>query len=512
MSARWSIGAAIFVLLAAGGARAQQGGSPPTAAELRAELDALERRLREVERREAAGGDDPLAPPPPLPADDGDEAAPADPEKKEPERIVLQLPRSMKLEVRGHLRLRGETRHPADYRIPGTFGRPATDGRGSGDDFILQRAWIGLDFTVTEHLRAVFAIQDARLWGDHPVGQDAAETFIREAFIEGRRLFDQPLTVRAGRNLVPHLGDGRLMHSLDPWAGVPRIWDAVQVTYDPQGWWFSAFASNLREAGIQTPRGSDNDDFWLVGVYASCRLIEKHELDGYLFYRNLSDRVFASEARPGRPSRLGEREDFTTGMRLKGELGPVGYSGEAVYQWGDQAGDDVRAWAAASKAWYTYDLGEGRKVRLGGEYAFASGDRDPTDGKNQTFDPIFPFGHFYHGHMDLFSWRNMHAVSAQLAVFPLAWLSLHADGHVFWLDSRRDAWYSAAKAPLRRDPSGRAGSHVGTELDLYVQMRLWEERFFLWAGYSHFWTGEYVRATGFSKDMDWAFLHLELNF
>lgn len=513
-------GVVVVAALALGAVRAGAQEPPsPSAEELRAQLEAVEARLAELEAREAArrlGEPDPLAPPPA-----GEAAAPAsapatsgDVATVTTEGLLLKLPLSTSLEVRGHLRVRGEARNPADYRVPGTFGRPATANPDDAQDFILQRAWIGFDFRFHDNLHAVVSVMDSRLWGDTNPGQDTAETFVREAYVEARDLFGEPLGVRIGRGLLPNLGDQRLFSNLD-WANVPRIWDSVQLTYEPKGWMLTAFASNLREAQVQTPVGDENDDFWLVGAYASCRMIEKHELDAYVVWRELSDDVFASEARAknGFTPRQGDREDWTLGMRFKGETGPVGYSAEGVYQYGRQAGDTVDAWAAAAKAWFTQKLDdEGKKVRLGLEYAFASGDQDPNDGRNETFDPLFPFGHFYHGHMDLMGWRNMHAVSAQLAVFPLAWLSLHADGHVFWLDKRSDAWYGPAKTAIRRDATGAAGSHLGTELDLYVQVRLWENRLFLWTGYSHFWTGEYVRDTGKSEDQDWAFCQLEFNF
>lgn len=464
------------------------------------ELDELRARLEDVEAELRALRDEP-PPPPSVAASEGSVAAVGT------EGVILELPLSMRLRLSGHLRVRGESRTLSDYRAPGTFGRPAAEDADDGEDFVLQRAWISLDFQFHEHLRGVVSIMDSRQWGDQTVGADASETYLREAFVEVQELFDQPLTIKLGRGLVPALGDQRLFSALDPWANVPRIWDGVQVTYAPKGWWVTGFASNLREANVQTPRGDEHDDFWLTGLYASCRLIEKHELDAYFVWRNLSDDIFANQA----GTRTGDREDYTAGARLKGETGPLGYSGEAVLQWGSQAGERVQAFAAAAKSWFTQKLDEDSKLRLGVEYAFASGDQDPTDGVVETFDPIFPFGHFYHGHMDLMLWRNMHAVSAQAAVFPLPWVSLHLDGHVFWLDERADAWYGVGRTQ-RRDPTGDAGSHVGTELDAYVQVRLLENRLFLWTGYSHFWTGELVRDTGKSEDMDWAFAHLEFNF
>ncbi len=495
---------------------------PPAESADAAELRALRERLEALERRlEGAGEPAPI--PAPSPAD-GEGAKPEGAGEGEPapaeaaadegagEGLVLELPLSVKLKITGHLRLRGEWRDPRDYRAPGTFGRPASENADSDESFVFQRAWISFDFRVRKHVRAVVAVMDARLWGDQPIGGDASETFLREGYVALDELFDQPLEIKAGRMLVPALGDGRLLHSLDPWANVPRLWDGVQVTYEPEGWFLTGFGTNLREAQVQTPRGTTNDDFWLVGAYVSNRMVDKHELDAYFVWRHLADDLFRSEARfgNGNVARAGDRKDFTAGLRLRGEVGPAGYTGEVAFQWGDQAGDRVQAWAGAVKSWVKVPLGD-QSLRFAGEYAYASGDEDPADGRNQTFDPIFPFAHFYHGHMDLVLWRNLHALSAQAAFQATDELSLHADGHVFWLDRRQDAWYQPGSV-VRRNAPGRNERHLGQELDLYVQVKLWEKRLFVWAGYSHFWTGEVARNTGKAEGMDWWFAHVEFNF
>jgi hypothetical protein len=507
--------AALVAVVLAGPAVAQEAAPAPSNDALSNEE--LQRRLSELEARFRAleaerGPSDPLAPVTTAPA----EPPEADVAEVGSQGLAVELPLSIKLKINGHLRFRGEHRSPRDYRIPGQFGRPATESKDDGEDFVLQRTWLSFDFQVLEQLRAVVSVMDVRTWGDQPMGNDAAETFLREGYIEGQKLFDQPLSIKVGRTLVPSLGDTRLFMSLDPWANMPRLWDAVQVTYEPEGWWLYGFASNLREAQVQTPRGDENDDYWMSGVYASNRMVAKHELDAYLFWRHLSDDTqFTAEPRFGNGNfaRPGDRKDFTAGARLKGSLLDelIGYTAEGVYQWGDQAGDPIRAWAAASTLSSTFGVA-GTKVKLLGEYAFASGDQDPNDGVVETFDPLFPFAHFYHGHMDLILWKNLHAASAQLTVWPVKWLSLHADGHVFWLDKRQDAWYALNGRPTRRDASGRAGSHLGQELDLYVRVKLWEDRLLVWTGYSHFWTGEYLRETGKSEDQDWVFCHVQFNF
>lgn len=504
-----------------GGALAQEGAAPggedPQALQRR--LEELEGKVRALEAERAAGT--PTAPADASPAD----AAPVSSAGGGPagvgvsfeEGLLLELPLSLRLRVHGQVRFRGEYRDPRDYRIPGTFGRPAADNADDAEDFVSQRTWVTLELTVREHIRAGVGVMDARLWGDQPIGADSAELFLREGWVELERILDQPLRVRVGRTLLPRLGDQRLFSDLD-WAPVPRIWDAVQATWEPEGWFVTAMAANLREAQVQTPRGDENDDFWLAGVYASNRAIEGCELDVYFFWRELSDELFLNEARFGNgfTTRLGEREDYSLGGRVRLEQGPVGATLEAVYQWGNQAGDRVETFAGAAKAWVKLPLPEGLpKLRIAAEYAYASGDRDPSDGRLNTFDPIFPFGHAYHGHMDLVLWSNIHAASLQLTAgmpAPLEWLELHADGHLFWLDKTKDAWFALTKTPIRRDPSGAADSYLGGELDLYAQVRLWKNRIFVWAGFSQFFTGKYVRDTGKAEDQRWAFLLFEVNF
>lgn len=488
---------------------------------------ALQRRLDELEAKvqalEAERRDEPVIPREPAPSTGpaaGPTVAAVDTSGvgwSVKDGLLLELPWSMSLRVHGQVRFRGEYRDPRDYRIPGTFGRPAAENADDAEDFVSQRTWITLEFKVREHLRAGVGIMDARLWGDTPIGADSADLFLREGWVELDRILDQPLKVRVGRMLLPRLGDQRVFSDLD-WAPVPRIWDAVQATWEPEGWFITAMASNLREAQVQTPRGDENDDFWLAGAYVSNRMLEGCEFDTYFFWRELHDDVFLNEARFGNgfTTRPGDREDFSVGGRMRVEAGPTGFTLEGLYQFGQQAGDRIEAFAAAGKVWFKLPLPEHLpRLRLAAEYAYASGDRDPSDGRLNTFDPIFPFAHAYHGHQDLVLWSNIHAFSLQFTAGmpkPVEWLELHADGHVFWLDKTRDAWYAVNKTPIRRVPSGAAGSELGSELDIYAQIRLWENRIFVWTGFSQFFTGKYVRDTGKSEDQRWAFLLFEVNF
>ncbi len=437
------------------------------------------------------------------------------PEEEEQDGLQLKLPGALELAIGGALRLRGELRDPADYRIPGTFGRPPGDEDDAGTDFVAMRTRLWFDFKVLEPLRVFIELQDSRLWGDRAIGADVAEIHLRQGFLEYVDLLGvKDFAVKAGRWEVPSLGDARLVSGLD-WDNVARAWDGAMLTYAPKGFWFAGFAANLAEGAALTRPFTDrdeNDDFWLSGLYASVRTIPDHELDAYLYWRHLSDRVFSSET----SARPGDRKDFTLGVRAKGHLGPLGYSGELVYQWGDQAGDRISAYAGAVRTWADFKVTDGVSMGFVAEYAYASGDEDPTDGRTESFDPLLPFGHFYHGHMDLVLWRNIHAVQLGARVAPAKGLSLHLDTHHFWLAQREDAWFAPGRGPVRRDTSGDAGSYLGSELDLFVKYALWEHVFFM-TGYSHFFSGDYVRDTGRAQggetgDQDWWYAQVEVKF
>lgn len=414
--------------------------------------------------------------------------------------LKIDAPLLESLKIGGELRVRGEWRDPADYRIPGTFGRPATDDPDDDTDFVLQRTRLNLDGTVIRQLRVFVQIQDSRQWGDEPsLNADTADVEMKQGFLEIR---EDELSIKLGRVEVPALGDQRMISPL-PWHNVGRSMDGGVATYAPEGWRLSVLAANIQEAALT--RDDADDDFILGGVYASCRKVEGHELDVYLYWRDLSNRVFLDED-GGSP---GEREDLTTGIRLKGVQGAFDYTAEVAHQFGHQVRDRIRAWAAAVTFGATLD--HDWKPRIGFELARSSGDEDPTDGKSQTFDPLLPFTHNFHGHADLVGWRNLESLMVTMKANPCEAVSVHVDVHAFRLAEERDAWYGAAGTAVRRDATGAASRTLGQEVDVYARWRLWG-RVDFWGGYSRFVGGPFVEDTGFEEDTDWVFLQMELKF
>ncbi len=67
--------------------------------------------------------------------------------------------------------------------------------------------------------------------------------------------------------------------------------------------------------------------------------------------------------------------------------------------------------------------------------------------------------------------------------------------HIFRLDSARDALHTAGGIPIRRDPTGLAGTDVGTEIDFVVNFHLSQGHDLL-VGYSKLFAGEFIKQTG----------------
>ena len=63
---------------------------------------------------------------------------------------------------------------------------------------------------------------------------------------------------------------------------------------------------------------------------------------------------------------------------------------------------------------------------------------------------------------------------------------------------------------MRRDTTGRSGSFIGSEVDVTATYTP-HKRVKLQAGYSHFFTGDFVSDTGAHSDADFVYTQLTLN-
>lgn len=401
-------------------------------------------------------------------------------------------PDSDSVKFGGQLRFRGE------FRTVKNYGNADVD---RNVDFVIQRTRFDADFRVTENIRAFVQIQDSRNWGEEgSTLNDLEGVDIHQAYVDYENVFGHPITVRAGRQELSY-GDQRLVSPLD-WHPVGRSFDGVRTWYEGEEFQVDFFAMNVLEAST-VPGGEAWDDQVFGGLYFTTSAIERHVFDAYVFFRHFNTETFIGET-----GSVGDLTDGTVGFRFKGKTAGFDYSAEAVFQFGERGDDDVKAYAWAVVAGYTFDCTW--SPRIGVEWDFASGDQDPTDGDYETFDPLFAFVHAYQGYLDIFAWRNGHDVALKVSAKPTDDLFMEIATHFFRLDSDSDAWYNAPGRPIRR-VAGGVDNNVGIELDLHFKYRL-DSATNLWFGYSHFFAGDYVEQTGKSPDTDWIFFQVTLDF
>lgn len=399
--------------------------------------------------------------------------------------------------ISGQVRFRAESFNDFDFDDD-------TSTNNKDDDLLLSRIRLAVDLKPHELVRLYFQLQDSHQFEtDVPtafrVGPPAREdrVDIHQAFVDVQPFADVPMIIRAGRQELSY-GNQKIIGAFG-WSNVGRTFNAVKMMYDREWFYLDAFASNVvvpEDRHFNTE--SHDDDFY--GLYGGWREFPGGVLEAYFLIRD--------DNRAGR-----DREIYTFGTRLQGycpQYEAIDYSVELVAQTGDLAGGvDQEAYAAHVAAGYTFKNNP-YTPRLGIEYNFSTGDDDPDDGDNETFDNLFPTNHLHYGYMDLFSWRNIHNLRLSASGKPMEKLTLKCDLHFFWLDDTSDAWYNAGGGIVRPATPG-ADDFVGEELDLTAIYKV-NRHLVLMAGYSHFFPGGFVEDTGPDDDADWLYLQTTFSF
>jgi Alginate export len=364
-------------------------------------------------------------------------------------------------------------------------------------------------------------------------GPEADAIDLQQAFVTLGNHKEFPLSLKLGRQELIY-GEERLVGA-SAWNNIGRVFDAVKLRWQTE--WFGAdFFSSRVVIPEDTTFNVNNDYDWFSGMYAtSTTLVPKNLLDVYFLARNASQSAISAEPNPQFPQ-PSARDIYTLGFRLKSkplELGHWDYTLESAYQFGDfrdrrlgvtSARLDHEAWMLVAQGGYTWADVWGAP-RLGLEYSFASGDSNPTDGKHETFENLFPTNHKFYGYMDLVSLQNIHDIRSILTLKPHPLVSVALEGHAFWLADTHDNFYTVAGAPrggLAATPGSNFGinpnysSFVGTELDAIAGVAVNKFTQFE-VGYGHFFAGDYIAqslsAPGLgSKDADFVYAQLSVNF
>lgn len=397
------------------------------------------------------------------------------------------------LVIGGEMRLRFE----AWNNFTGSF--PAADGFSQ----TLSRTRFNLLARPGDNLTAFIQFQDSRVWGEEPNTLSAIDNVdLHQAWFEYSAIGDSAFALKVGR-MELNYGDQRLIGGVG-WSNIGRAFDAVMLTWKDAGVRIDGFFATTTETY------SLGQDAVFGGIYATFAKTVAGDLDLYALVKKDDRMIYSSEILPGKADLMIN----TFGARLVGALAdtPLTYGAEAAIQTGDSGGDDHEAWALHARL--GWKLGTDWKLALSGEFNYATGDDDPADGTDETFDNLFPTNHNKYGYLDFIGWKNIENWRAGISAMPVEGHSLTADWHLFRAASTRDAIYTAGGGVLLNIPAGIDSDDIGQEIDLTWSFSPARGLGFL-AGWSHFFAGdlfELALPTVETDDADFFYLQTTLTF
>lgn len=368
-----------------------------------------------------------------------------------------------------------------------------TDSRlnaaGTNNDFNLIRTRVHADLWFQDRVRLFAEFIDARSFNSElpPLGIERNHTDMLNLFtdIKLSSINQGPVYLRVGRQELLY-GSQRLISTLD-WANTRRTFQGVKAFWRTPSWDIDAFWVRP----MRTEKG--NFDNWdtqqnFYGLWASHRPKPGHLIDLYYLSLDNNRNVSAANILQGNVLQ-GDSIVHTLGGRLVGNFDRFLYELEGMYQFGQRSNLDVSAFSVATGVGYRIPLP--MNPQIWARYDFASGDGNPQDGNSNTFNHLFPFGHYYLGFMDRIGRQNIHDLNAQFTLHPQPWFTFISQYHRYYLANNRDFLYNAGGAATLRDPTGQSGSHVGDEIDFRVNFHLSRHQDVL-VGYSKFFSGKFL--------------------
>lgn len=407
----------------------------------------------------------------------------------------------------------GQIRERVEIWKDFNFGAPVAADHD--DAFLLSRFRMHGDLRVGEHVRVFlegkssFATDRGLVGGRRLVDTD--EIDLQNGFVDlSLRIFEGGhFTLRAGRQEMA-FGRQRLVSPLD-WANTRRTFDGVSGIFKLQNWTVTGFWTLLvpvQKYQFNTSHLSTQ----LYGIYATGKAPLTDAISVDLYWLGLRSNVGAFIGTPFAQynGTVGREHRHTLGGRLWGKIDRTAfdYEVEGAFQIGRVGEGRVDAFMITGQLGYTFAEFAGvPRLQLGLDYA--SGD-DKAGGNVHTFNQLFPLGHAYLGYIDTVGRQNIIDVNPGLSFQAFKKLVASLEGHLFWRADTHDALYNANGNVVRAGAAGTS-SEIGSEVDLLFKYPF-DRHLLGLLGYSHFFSGEFIKQSGPSKDIDFTYLTLQYTF
>jgi hypothetical protein len=372
------------------------------------------------------------------------------------------------------------------------------------DSYLLARSRLLMTIRPSPWFKVSAQVQDARPfmqmppWG--PPNLNAWD--LKLAYAE----FGDPekhwISLRVGRQAINY---NNTIVADSEWRNQGRSYDAVVTNLHYNRYRLGIFAASAvvpAAAGISHHREGNN----IYGAYGGIdHLISNSSLEPFVLWRVQPTVAIETSA----ALKTGRQDEKAYGVRFKGvALKNLDYTFEWIGERGNDGPNRIAAWGITVGAGYRVDR-LWWKPRGFWQYDYASGDTNPVDGKHGTFDTMYPTAHDRFGITDQFGWQNIIAERVGLTIEPRHRWTVTGQYLNFWLASATDALYNTSGGVIVRDATGKSGTHIGHEADVYTWYEL-NRHANVGVGFGHIFGGRFLANT--TKGTNYNYPYFAINF